>query len=103
MVVPSSLVISMDLLEFVTVLLYDYKMLYCVLALTLLMCFWKLNIQLVDLYIISVVVCYIMAIMWYFYQQVQVYLHEQCEFNKAVNIPFTDRDVQHLILICGPD
>ena len=87
----------MDLLEFVTVLLYDYKMLYCVLALTLLMCFWKLNIQLVDWYIISVVVCYIMAIMWYFYQQVQVYLHEQCEFNKAVNIPFTDRDVQHLI------
>ena len=87
----------MDLLEFVTVLLYDYEMLYCVLAFTFLMCFWELNIWLVDWYIISVVVCYATAIMWYFYQRVQVYLHEQCEFNEAVQIPFTDRDVQHLI------
>lgn len=87
----------MDLLEFVTVLLYDYKMLYCILALTLLMCFWELNIQLVDRYIILVVVCYIMAITWYFYQRVQVFLHEQHKFNEAVQIPFTDRDVQCLI------
>ena len=43
-ILSSSLVISMDLLEFVTVLLYDYEMLYCVLAFTFLMCFWELNI-----------------------------------------------------------
>ena len=38
-----------------------------------------------------------MAILWYFYQRVQVYLRTEREFHDAVQIPFTDRDVQCLI------
>ena len=87
----------MDLLEFVTVLLYDYEMLYCVCALTFLMCFWELNMRLVDRYMILIVICYSMAILWYFYQRVQVYLHAERKFHDAVQIPFTDRDVRCLI------